>query len=53
MALPSHTGDDIVEVMLVMERCRYRVMLATTLPIHAGDGAAETTWPRCNVTAES
>jgi hypothetical protein len=36
-----------------MAQCRCRVKLATMLPSHAGDGAAEATWPRCDVEAES
>jgi hypothetical protein len=28
-------------------------MLATLLPSHAGDGAVEVTWPRCDVDAKS
>jgi hypothetical protein len=34
--LLSHAGDGIVEVMLAMTRCRYRVILATVLSSHAG-----------------
>jgi hypothetical protein len=36
-----------------MGRCRCRVMLASMLPSHAGDGAAEATWSRRDVNAES
>jgi hypothetical protein len=34
-----------------MVRYRCRVMLATMLPSHAGDGTTEATWPWCNVDA--
>jgi hypothetical protein len=30
-----------------------RVLLATVLPSHAGDGGVEATWLRCDVDAES
>jgi hypothetical protein len=38
---------------LAAARCRCRVMLATMLPSHAGDGATEATWPRRDINAES
>jgi hypothetical protein len=34
-------------------RCICQVMLAIILPSHASDDAAEVTWPRCGVDAES
>jgi hypothetical protein len=37
---------------VAMVQCRCQVMLATTLPSHAGDGGAEVTWPRRNLDAE-
>jgi hypothetical protein len=52
MVLSSSTGDGAAEAMLVMARCRCRVMLAIGLPSHASDGAAEVTWPRHDVGAE-
>jgi hypothetical protein len=36
----------------VMASCRSRVMLATRLPSHAGDGTVKTTWPWRNVDVE-
>jgi hypothetical protein len=36
-----------------MARCGCRVMLAIVLSNHAGDGAAEVIWPRCDVDAMS
>jgi hypothetical protein len=36
-----------------MAQCRCRVMLATMLPSHAGDGAVGATWPRRGVNAKS
>jgi hypothetical protein len=36
-----------------MARCRGRVMLATMLPSHVGDGATEATGSWCDVDAES
>jgi hypothetical protein len=38
---------------LATTRCRCRVMLATMLLSHAHDDAAEVTWPRRDVDAES
>jgi hypothetical protein len=34
-------------------RCMYLVMLATVLPSHVDDGAAEVTWPWHDVGVES
>jgi hypothetical protein len=45
--------DVAAKVTLVVARYRCRVMLVTALSSHAGDGAAEVTWPWCDVTAES
>jgi hypothetical protein len=39
MALPSPIGDGVVEVMLVVVRCRCRVMLAMSLLRLLGRGA--------------
>jgi hypothetical protein len=50
MVLSSSTGDGTAEAMLVMARCRCRVMLA--IGSHASDGAAKVTWPRHDVGAE-
>jgi hypothetical protein len=52
MVLPSPPSDGTVEAMLVVMQGRCRVMLATMLPSHAGDNAAEVTWPRCDVDAK-
>jgi hypothetical protein len=43
LSLPSHAGDGVTEVMLVVVRCHCRVMLAMSLPSLAGDGAIEAT----------
>jgi hypothetical protein len=51
--LSSPTGDDTAKATLVVMRCKCRVMLATVLPSHASDGAAEVTWPRRDVGVES
>jgi hypothetical protein len=51
--LPSPTGNVTAEAMLLVVRCRYRVMLATVLPSHASDGATEATWPWHDVRVES
>jgi hypothetical protein len=53
MVLSSPTSDDVVEVTLVVARCRCRVMLVTVLSSHASNGAAEATWPRRGVGVES
>jgi hypothetical protein len=55
MSMLSHVcdGDGVVETMLAMARCCYRVMLVTTLLSHASDGVAETTWLRCDIDVES
>jgi hypothetical protein len=44
MSLLSYAGDGAVEVMLAMARCRYQVMLMTTLLSHTGDDATESCW---------
>jgi hypothetical protein len=38
---------------LAAVRCRYRVVLETMLPSHVGNGAAEVTWVRHDIDAES
>jgi hypothetical protein len=53
MLMSGLASDGIVESTLAAAQCLSRVMLATTLPSHASDGAAEATWPRRNVDVES
>jgi hypothetical protein len=59
--MPSHSSDGIVESCwqryrrsdLAVVQCRCQGMLETMLSSHAGDDAAEVTWPRCDVDVES
>jgi hypothetical protein len=53
MTLPSPAGDSASKAMLTMAQCRCIVMLMTMPPSHAGVGAIEATWPRCDVDVES
>jgi hypothetical protein len=61
ISMSSHDGDNVVESRwrqprrgdLAVTRCRCRVMLVTMLLSHDGDGAAEVTWPWCDVDAKS
>jgi hypothetical protein len=61
MYIMSHAGDNANESCwrwrclgdMAVERCRCRVMLATLLPSHTGDDAAEATWSRCDIDTES
>jgi hypothetical protein len=53
MSLLRHAGDGAAEVTLAVAQCRCQVMLTTTLSSHATDGAADATWPRRDVDAES
>jgi hypothetical protein len=60
----SYAGDGSIETTLAVARCRFQVMLAMVLPrrlsrnvmsvlSHAGDGVAEATWPRRDVSVKS
>jgi hypothetical protein len=53
----SHASDNAAKSCcrgdLAAVRSRCRVILATMLPSHAGDDAAEVTWPRRDIDAES
>jgi hypothetical protein len=46
----SHSGDGAAESCW---RWRYRVLLVMALSSPAGNSAADATWPRCDVDAES